>query len=108
MVFGSLLKNIFVKTISKFCSVWYNRIGQFFARKRIKNIGGWRSPLMSVRPCVEVGGAMRKYLTQAMLAESISRLEDAARTQAEFENVIEWWDKRDKKIRDALTKRFCR
>ena len=40
---------------------------------------------------------MRKYLTQAMLAESISRLEDAARTQAEFENVIEWWDIRDKK-----------
>ena len=48
---------------------------------------------------------MRKYLTQAMLAESISRLEDAARTQAEFENVIEWWDIRDKKIRDALDKK---
>ena len=48
---------------------------------------------------------MRKYLTQAMLAESISRLEDAARTQAEFENVIEWWDKRDKRIRDALDKK---
>jgi len=27
-----------------------------------------------------------------MLAESITRLEDAARTQAEFENVIELWD----------------
>ena len=48
---------------------------------------------------------MRKYLTQAMLAESISRLEDAARTQAEFENVIDWWDKRDKKIADALDKK---
>ena len=48
---------------------------------------------------------MRKYLTQAMLAESISRLEDAARTQAEFENVIEWWDKRDKRIKDALDKK---
>jgi DNA-directed RNA polymerase specialized sigma24 family protein len=48
---------------------------------------------------------MRKYLTQAMLTESISRLEDAARTQAEFENVIEWWDKRDKKIKDALDKK---
>ena len=48
---------------------------------------------------------MRKYFTQAMLAESISRLEDAARTQAEFENVIEWWDKRDKKIREALDKK---
>jgi len=40
-----------------------------------------------------------------MLAESISRLEDAARTVAEFENVIEWWDIRDKKIRDALDKK---
>ena len=49
---------------------------------------------------------MRKYLTQAMLAESITRLEDAARTQAEFENVIEWWDKRDKRIRDALDKKI--
>ena len=49
---------------------------------------------------------MRKYLTQAMLAESISRLEDAARTQVEFENVIDWWDKRDKKIRDALDKKI--
>ena len=48
---------------------------------------------------------MRKYLTKAMVAESISRLEDAARTQAEFENLIEWWDKRDKKIRDSLDKK---
>ena len=48
---------------------------------------------------------MRKYLTQAMIGESISRLEDAARTQAEFENVIEWWDKRDKRIKDALDKK---
>ena len=48
---------------------------------------------------------MRKYLTQAMLAESISRLEDAARTQAEFENVVSWWDKRDKKMQDALDKK---
>ena len=48
---------------------------------------------------------MRKYLTQAMLAESISRLEDAARTQEQFENVIEWWDKRDKRIKDALDKK---
>jgi len=49
---------------------------------------------------------MRKYLTQAMLAESISRLEDAARTQEQFENVIEWWDKRDKRIKDALDKKI--
>jgi len=26
-------------------------------------------------------------------------------TQAEFENVNEWWDKRDKRIRDALDKK---
>ena len=49
---------------------------------------------------------MRKYLTQAMIGESISRLEDAARTQAEFENVIEWWDKRDERVRDALDKKI--
>ena len=42
---------------------------------------------------------MHKYLMQAMLAESISRLEDAVRTGVEFENVIEWCDIRDKKIR---------
>jgi hypothetical protein len=30
------------------------------------------------------GGGMRKYLTQAMIAESISRLKDAARTFDEF------------------------
>ena len=49
---------------------------------------------------------MRKYLTQAMSAESISRLEDSARTQEEFENVIKWWDIRDKKIQDALDKKM--
>jgi DNA-directed RNA polymerase specialized sigma24 family protein len=48
---------------------------------------------------------MRKYLTQAMLSESIARLEDAARTQDEFEVVIEWWDKLDKRIQDALDKK---
>ena len=49
---------------------------------------------------------MRKYLTQAMLAESISRLEDAARTHDEFKNVIYWWNKRDKKIQAAFDKKF--
>ena len=48
---------------------------------------------------------MRKYLTQAMITQSLLRLEDAARTQAEFENVIEWWDKREKRIQDALDKK---
>ena len=49
---------------------------------------------------------MRKYLTQAMLAESISRLEDAARTHDEFKNVIDWWNKRDKRIQAAFDKKF--
>ena len=49
---------------------------------------------------------MRKYLTQAMLAESISRLEDAARTHDEFKNVISWWNKRDKRIQAALDKKI--
>jgi len=55
---------------------------------------------------VQVGVIRNKYITQSMMIESIARLEDAARTQAEFENVIEWWDKRDKKIRDALDKKI--
>ena len=50
--------------------------------------------------------AIVNYLTQAIIAESISRLEDAARTQTEFENVVEWWDKRDKRIQDALDKKI--
>ena len=49
---------------------------------------------------------MRKYLTQAMLAESISRIEDSARTQAEFENVIELWNARDKRKNDAFDKKM--
>ncbi|MCL2055574.1 MAG: hypothetical protein FWG90_14245 [Oscillospiraceae bacterium] len=36
---------------------------------------------------------MRKYLTQAMIRESIERLELAARTVDEFEIVVGWWDK---------------
>jgi hypothetical protein len=47
---------------------------------------------------------MRKYLTQAMIAESISRLEDAARTVEEFEEVVEWWDKLDKRVQEAFEK----
>jgi len=52
------------------------------------------------------GGAMRKYLTQAALVDSISRIEDAARTQAEFDNVIELWDMRDKRKNDAFNKKM--
>jgi DNA-directed RNA polymerase specialized sigma24 family protein len=58
----------------------------------------------TARPYIRAGGIMRKYLTQAMIVESISRLEDAARTQAQFEDIIEWWDKLDKRIKDALDK----
>jgi DNA-directed RNA polymerase specialized sigma24 family protein len=47
---------------------------------------------------------MRKYLTQAMVRESIERLEVAARTVEEFETVVDWWDKLDKKIQEAFEK----
>jgi DNA-directed RNA polymerase specialized sigma24 family protein len=47
---------------------------------------------------------MRKYLTQAMVRESIERLEEAARTDEEFEVVVDWWDKLDKKIQEAFEK----
>jgi len=47
---------------------------------------------------------MRKYLTQAMVRESIERLEDAARTVEEFEEVVVWWDKLDKRVQEAFEK----
>lgn len=35
----------------------------------------------------------RKKLKRELRAEALARLEDAARTQKDFENVIAWWDK---------------
>ena len=37
----------------------------------------------------------RKKLKRELRAEARARLEDAARTQRDFENVIAWWDKLD-------------
>ncbi len=37
----------------------------------------------------------RKKLKRELEEEALARLEDAARTEAEFQNVISWWDKRD-------------
>ena len=37
----------------------------------------------------------RKKLKRELRAEALARLEDAARTQRGFENVIAWWDKLD-------------
>lgn len=37
----------------------------------------------------------RKKLKRKLRAEALARLEDAARTQRDFENVIAWWDKLD-------------
>lgn len=37
----------------------------------------------------------RKKLKRELRAEALTRLEDAARTQRDFENVIAWWDKLD-------------
>lgn len=36
-----------------------------------------------------------KKLKRELRAEALARLEDAARTQKDFENVIAWWDKLD-------------
>ena len=41
------------------------------------------------------GGPERKKLKRELRAEALARLEDAARTQRDFENVIAWWDKLD-------------
>lgn len=37
----------------------------------------------------------RKKLKRELRAEALARLEDAARTQKDFENVVAWWDKLD-------------
>ncbi len=37
----------------------------------------------------------RKKMKRELRAEALARLEDAARTQRDFENVIAWWDKLD-------------
>ena len=37
----------------------------------------------------------RKKLKRELRAEALARLEDAARTQRDFERVIAWWDKLD-------------
>lgn len=37
----------------------------------------------------------RKKLKRELRAEALARLEDSARTQREFENVIAWWDRLD-------------
>ena len=37
----------------------------------------------------------RKRLKRELQAEALSRLEDAARTEADFQNVVAWWDKLD-------------
>ena len=40
-------------------------------------------------------GPERKKLKRELKAEALARLEDAARTQKDFEKVIAWWDKLD-------------
>lgn len=37
----------------------------------------------------------RKLLGRELRAQALARLEDAARTQRDFENVVAWWDKLD-------------
>ncbi len=37
----------------------------------------------------------RKLLKRELQAQALARLEDAARTQKDFENVIAWWDRLD-------------
>ena len=38
---------------------------------------------------------VRKKLKRELRAEALARLEDSARTQRDFENVIAWWDRLD-------------
>ena len=47
---------------------------------------------------------MRKYLTQALINESINRLADAARTVDEFAEVVTWFDVLDEHKQEAYNK----
>ena len=47
---------------------------------------------------------MQKYITQALVRESIARIEEAARTDEEFEELIGLWDKLDEKVQKAFEK----
>jgi hypothetical protein len=49
---------------------------------------------------------MRKYLTQALITESINRLEDAARTKKDFWDLVKLWNQKDKRIQNALNKKM--
>jgi hypothetical protein len=42
------------------------------------------------------GEEKRKKLKRELQAEALARLEDAARTQADFKAVIDWWDRLDR------------
>ncbi len=47
---------------------------------------------------------MRKYVTQAVLRESIERLELAARTEPEFKELVYEYDELDKRVQGAYGK----
>ena len=52
--------------------------------------------------------AMRKYLTQALINESIDRLAEAARTESEFKEIADWFDALDKRTQEAYNKKMKR
>jgi len=49
---------------------------------------------------------MQKYLTQALINESINRLADAARTVNEFEGIVTWLDVLDEHKQEAYYKKM--
>ena len=51
-----------------------------------------------------VSVAVRKYMTQALVRESIARIEEAARTDKEFKELIDLWDELDEKVQKAFEK----
>jgi DNA-directed RNA polymerase specialized sigma24 family protein len=57
-----------------------------------------------MQPGVSTIETERKYMTQALVRESIARIEDAARTDEDFDELIIEWNNLDKKVQEAYEK----
>ena len=57
-----------------------------------KDMGG---NLIPAEESSDGSGSSKKRLKREMLATALKRLEDSARTEADFRNIIGWWDRLD-------------
>ena len=71
-------------------------------QSRRQIVGGWKDAAKSLQSASAEQG--KKLLQREARREAIARIEEAARTQAEFENVIVLWDKIDATEKDRVSK----